>query len=66
MFIINRGVISWKSSKQVKMTNYTIEVEDISASTAKGVWITKFLTSLEWFRAHPILRMFIVTAMMLV
>ena len=49
MFCLNKGTISWKSSKQDTVADSTIEVEYIAASEAakETVWIKKFITGLE-------------------
>jgi hypothetical protein len=51
VFTINGGVVSWKSSKQETVTDYTTEAEYIVAfeSMKEGVWIRKFLIELGVF-----------------
>jgi hypothetical protein len=51
VFITNGGVVSWKSSKQESMTDFTIEAEYIAASESakECVWIRKFLIKLGVF-----------------
>jgi hypothetical protein len=48
VFILNRGVFSWKSSKQETIIESTIEAEYITASEAAkdGVWIKRFMIEL--------------------
>ena len=48
VFCLNRGVVSWKSSKQDTVADSTIESEYIAASKAakEAVWIRKFITGL--------------------
>ena len=48
VFCLNRGVVSWRSSKQDTVVDSTIEVEYIAASDAakEAVWIKKFITRL--------------------
>jgi hypothetical protein len=49
VFVLNGGVVSWKSSKQETTTDSTTETEYIAASEAakEGVWIKKFVTELR-------------------
>ena len=49
IFLLNRGAISWKSSKQSTIIDSTIEVEYITASKAatEAVWMCKFKAELE-------------------
>jgi hypothetical protein len=49
VFVLNGGVVSWKSSKQETTTDSTTESEYIAASEAakEGVWIKKFVTELR-------------------
>ena len=51
VFTINGGAVSWKSSKQVIVTNSTIEAEYIAASETlkEGVWMRRFLIELGVF-----------------
>ncbi|GJZ71632.1 hypothetical protein Tco_0635483 [Tanacetum coccineum] len=48
VFILNRGAVDWKSSKQSTTTMSAIEVEYISASEVamKAVWIRMFISGL--------------------
>jgi hypothetical protein len=48
VFILNGGIVSWKSSKQETTTDSTIEAEYIAASEVakEGFWIKKFLSEL--------------------
>jgi hypothetical protein len=48
VFILNSGVVSWKSSKQETTTYSTTEVEYIATSEAakEGFWIKKFLSEI--------------------
>ena len=49
IFILNSGVVSWKSSKQRTIADSTIEAEyiSISKSTKKAIWIKIFITELN-------------------
>ena len=49
VFCLNRGVISWKSSKQDIVADSTTEFEYIAVSEAvkEAVWIRKFITGLR-------------------
>jgi len=51
VFTINGGAVSWKSSKQVTVTDSTTEAEYIAASesTKEGVWMRRFLIELGVF-----------------
>ena len=51
MFTINGGAVSWKSSKQVTVTDSTTEAEYIVASESvkEGVWMRRFLIELGVF-----------------
>jgi hypothetical protein len=51
IFMINSGVVSWKSSKHETMVDSTTEAEYITASEAakEGVWIRKFLSEVGVF-----------------
>jgi hypothetical protein len=51
VFTINRGAVSWKSSKQETVADSTTEAEYIAASEAakEGVWIRKLLSELGVF-----------------
>jgi hypothetical protein len=51
IYLRSHGVVSWKSSKQVMVTDCTIEAEYIAASESmkEGVWIRKFLIDLSVF-----------------
>jgi hypothetical protein len=48
VFILNRGAVSWKSSKQETLADSTTEAEYLAASEAskEGVWIRDFITLL--------------------
>ena len=48
VFTLNGGAVSWKSSKQNTVADFTTEVEYIAASeaTKEGYWIKKFVTEL--------------------
>jgi hypothetical protein len=48
VFTLNRGVVSWKSSKQDTVADSTIDAEHIAAAEAakEGVWMKKFVTEL--------------------
>ena len=48
MFYLNRGAVSWMSSKQDTIANSTIEAKYVAASEAAkvAVWIKKFITGL--------------------
>lgn len=48
MFILNEGMISWKSSKHVMIGDSTTKLKYIAASEAvkEVVWIKKFITEL--------------------
>ncbi|GJR46359.1 retrotransposon protein, putative, ty1-copia subclass [Tanacetum coccineum] len=48
VFVLNGGVVNWKSSKQSTIEMSAIEVEYIAASEAamKAVWIRKFISGL--------------------
>ena len=49
VFCLNGCAVSWKSSKQSTVVDYTTEAEYIAASDAakEAVWIKKFITDLE-------------------
>jgi hypothetical protein len=55
VFCLNRGIVSWKSSKQETVVDSTTEAEYIAASKAakEAVWIRKFL-SWVLFLVHPV------------
>src|SRR4051812_16513566 len=48
VFILNGGAVSWKSSKQETLADYTTKAEYLAASEAskEGVWIRDFITLL--------------------
>ncbi|KAI5411335.1 hypothetical protein KIW84_056433, partial [Lathyrus oleraceus] len=48
VFCLNGGAVSWKSSKQDTVADFTIEAEYIVASSAakEVVWIKKFISEL--------------------
>ncbi|XP_052888003.1 secreted RxLR effector protein 161-like [Gossypium arboreum] len=48
VFCFNGGAVSWKSSKQSTVANFTTEAEYIAASEAakEAVWIKNFITGL--------------------
>ena len=48
VFTLNRGAMSWKSSRQNTAADSTTEAEYIAASKAskEGYWIKKFVTKL--------------------
>ena len=48
VFMVNGGVVSWKSSKQETVADSTMEAKYIAASEAvkEGVWIRNFLMDL--------------------
>ena len=48
VFILNSGVVYWKSSKQHTMVDSICEAEYIAASDAakKAIWLRKFITEL--------------------
>jgi len=49
VFTLNGGAVSWKSSKQETIVDYTIEAEYIftSETVKKTIWIKKFITELS-------------------
>ena len=49
VFTLNRGAVSWKSSKQDTVADSTMEAEYIAANDAakEAVWMRKFLLELE-------------------
>jgi len=51
VFTINGGAVRWKSSKQVIVTDSTIEAEYITTfeTTKEGVWMSRFLIELGVF-----------------
>jgi hypothetical protein len=51
VFTLNGGAISWKSSKQDTVADFTKEAKYIAASKAakEGVWMRKFLIELGVF-----------------
>ena len=59
VFTLNGGAVSWKSSKQEKTADSTIESEYIAASEVakEVVWIKKFITELGAIPSivHPVL-----------
>ncbi|KAL0396274.1 UNVERIFIED_CONTAM: hypothetical protein Scaly_0075800 [Sesamum calycinum] len=51
VFILNKGVVSWKSSKQNTVLDSTIEAEYIVAAEAAkdAIWVKNFILSLVLF-----------------
>jgi hypothetical protein len=49
VFTLNGGAVSWKSSKQETIVDYTIKAEYIftSETVKKAIWIKKFITELS-------------------
>ena len=48
LFTLNKGAVSWKSSKQTTIADSTTEIEYIAGSDAakEAVWLEKFITDL--------------------
>ena len=44
---MNGGAVSWRSSKQECVTDFTTESEYIAEAAKEGVWLRKFLQELE-------------------
>ena len=49
IFMMGKGVVSWKSVKQILTTSYTIEIEYVACYevTCHAIWLRNFIATLE-------------------
>jgi hypothetical protein len=54
VFTFAKGAISWKSSKEMLTTSYTMQAEYIACyeATRQSIWLKNFILGLKWLTTY--------------